>query len=124
MDIALEWISNSPICVFKRTFGIPCPGCGMTRAFIHLFQLDLKGAFYYHPLFFLVPVVFIVFLFRKKVLFFTRLSQNKGLIYGIIGLIFAVYAFRMGTMFPKTSPMDYYPHSMIATIWDWLPFFK
>lgn len=35
--------------------GIPCPGCGMTRAFEALLHLDIAGAFYYHPLFWAVP---------------------------------------------------------------------
>lgn len=35
--------------------GIPCPGCGMTRAFEALLHLDIAGAFYYHPLFWTVP---------------------------------------------------------------------
>jgi hypothetical protein len=41
-------------CPFRLLTGIPCPGCGMTRAFLSAFQLDFRSAFLYHPLF---PVV-------------------------------------------------------------------
>ena len=41
-------------CPFLYFFGIPCPGCGMTRALISAAKLDFNAAFYYHPLFFLV----------------------------------------------------------------------
>lgn len=45
-------------CVFLHFFGIPCPGCGMTRALRCLLQLDFAGAFRHHPLVFAMPYVF------------------------------------------------------------------
>lgn len=32
------------ICVVKNLFGIPCPGCGLTRAFLFLGHGDIHGA--------------------------------------------------------------------------------
>ena len=44
-------------CPFDFLWGVSCPGCGMTRAFLALLlQRDIRAAFYYHPLF---PVVII-----------------------------------------------------------------
>lgn len=43
-------------CPFLWFTGIPCPGCGMTRAFLALVQGDFLAAFGYHPLFLLVLV--------------------------------------------------------------------
>nr|WP_232844585.1 DUF2752 domain-containing protein [Enterococcus innesii] len=37
----------------------------MTRAYLHLFQGDLQGALHFHPLFWLVPIVFGIVLFKK-----------------------------------------------------------
>ena len=37
-------------CPCKTIFHIPCPGCGMTRAFKALFQLELLKSFHYHVL--------------------------------------------------------------------------
>ena len=34
--------------------GIPCPGCGMTRAFFALMHLDFEAAFYWHPAVYLI----------------------------------------------------------------------
>lgn len=39
-----------PLCGFKAVFGVPCPGCGMTRALSALLIGDLSAAFRYHPL--------------------------------------------------------------------------
>ena len=33
------------MCPFKLLTGVPCPGCGMTRAYLHLFEGDIQGAF-------------------------------------------------------------------------------
>ena len=45
------------LCLYKRFFGIPCPGCGLTRAFQSLLSGDLRKAFYYHPLWWALPLL-------------------------------------------------------------------
>lgn len=37
------------VCHFKLMTGMPCPGCGMTRALISLLHGDLATALWYHP---------------------------------------------------------------------------
>ncbi|MDR2736552.1 MAG: DUF2752 domain-containing protein [Gracilibacteraceae bacterium] len=52
-------------CPFLAVSGIPCPGCGMTRAFLAFFRLDFAQAFLYHPMFpvFLVlPMALMIYL--------------------------------------------------------------
>lgn len=49
-------------CVFLTLFGIPCPGCGMSRAVAALFRLDFVSAWNYHPLVFAMPYV-VLYLF-------------------------------------------------------------
>ena len=58
-------------CLFELAFGIPCPGCGMTRAALALLQLDFAAAFSYHPMIFAMPILYLYFLsdnglFHKK----------------------------------------------------------
>lgn len=43
-------------CPVKSVFGIPCPGCGMTRAYQALMSGNLSGAFNWHPLF-PIPII-------------------------------------------------------------------
>lgn len=45
--------SNDPataICLSRRLLHIPCPGCGLTRAFAHLAKGEWAAAFVLHPL--------------------------------------------------------------------------
>ena len=35
-------------CLIKSTFGVSCPGCGMTRACFSALTFNFKQAFYYH----------------------------------------------------------------------------
>jgi len=44
-----EWLPWLPGCAFRSVTGIPCPGCGMTRAFLLLSQLRLVDAFAMNP---------------------------------------------------------------------------
>lgn len=53
-------------CPIKWFTGISCAGCGMTRAFLSLIKGDIKNAFLYHPLFFLMPIIFVLYIFRDK----------------------------------------------------------
>lgn len=43
-------------CGIKQLFGIACPACGMTRAYLSLLMLDLEKAFYYNPAFLTYPI--------------------------------------------------------------------
>lgn len=54
-------------CPIKFITGIPCAGCGMTRAFYSLFKLNIHDAFIYHPLFWMVPIFIIIYLFKNKI---------------------------------------------------------
>jgi len=41
---------ESAICLLRRFTGIPCPGCGLTRAFAHLAKGEWSAALHDHPL--------------------------------------------------------------------------
>ncbi len=54
-------------CLFLKYFHIPCPACGMTRAYKYIFKLDFINAFKYNilsiPLFILILIFIIVYIF-------------------------------------------------------------
>ena len=82
-------------CPLLRVFSIPCPGCGMTRACLRLVMLDFAGAWYYHPLVFVVPFS-LLWLFHYKAfrLPFGETGAKIVLIATLI-LLIAVYIIRM-----------------------------
>ncbi len=44
-------------CLNKKLFGIDCPGCGLQRSVVLIFQGDFEAAFYMYPaIFLLIPL--------------------------------------------------------------------
>ena len=78
-------------CPILYITGIPCPGCGMTRACMHLVQLDFQGAFHYHPLCFVLPFFILIFLFQQRM---SRKAYNICIII-IIAIFFVTYFLRL-----------------------------
>ncbi|HHU24476.1 MAG: DUF2752 domain-containing protein [Bacilli bacterium] len=62
--IALRLLGK-PNCPIYHLFNYPCPACGITRAWIAFFSGKIALSFTYHPLFWLIPVIVILFLLRK-----------------------------------------------------------
>ena len=52
-------------CPLHKLTGLPCPGCGMSRALFCLAKLDFAGAWYYHPLVFFLPLPILWLVHRK-----------------------------------------------------------
>ena len=67
-------------CVFRYFFGIPCPGCGMTRALLCLLRLDLLGAAGHNAVIFCMPYVFLYIIFDWKH------RAHKYILAGIAGI--------------------------------------
>jgi hypothetical protein len=79
-------------CPIKYLTGIACPGCGMTRALRAVVRLDFSAAFYYHPLWILLPVLGILYfiLQRKKAQRYVNLLWMVA-----CGVMIGVYLYRL-----------------------------
>lgn len=89
-------------CPVYGIIGIPCPACGITRAYKLFLTGHIKDAFLMHPLF-LLPAFFIFKPLRKKKFFIAS------------ALIFiAVYILRFRMLFPTAEPFNYNYNSMIG----------
>ena len=58
--LAAVWLQIP--CLLRSFTGIPCPTCGMTRAWLACFRLEIGVAFFYHPMFWSIPVLALAFL--------------------------------------------------------------
>lgn len=86
-------------CPIRFVTGIPCPGCGLSRAYLALLELDFAGAFRYHPLFWAVPLLFGLCLWygRKK-------ERAAGIAAAVVGAAFlGVYLYRLSTGDPAVA---------------------
>lgn len=89
-------------CPMYAYLGIPCPSCGMTRAWRLALGGHLADALRMHPLFWMPPLLLLPFFRRRWVIIL------------MIILLLAVYAVRMVTMFPDAEPMNYNYDSLIG----------
>lgn len=102
-------------CPIRRLTGIPCPGCGMTRACLAALRLDFAEAFRLHPLWFLPVPLFAVSLLRTPLFKDKRLENTFWI--GMTVLVIGVYLVRMILYFPHTSPMEYDTGAVLYRLW-------
>lgn len=68
-------------CFILELTGIPCPGCGMTRALLAALRFRFDEAFVWHGMFWSVPLLYLCFLFDGRL--FKRAWHN-GILYVLI----------------------------------------
>jgi len=54
-------------CYIYENFGLYCPGCGCTRAFIALLNLDILGSIFYNPAVLYSVIVLFIYLITQTV---------------------------------------------------------
>lgn len=83
----------------------------MTRALFCLLRGDVRGAFFMHPLIFVMPVFLLLFIFGSK-----KVRRHTSTV--MIILFIAVYVVRMIIYFPSSEPMVYNHSSLFYTLLD------
>ena len=81
-------------CVFYEITGLYCPGCGITRLCLSLFEGDIYQAFRYNPIIFIdLPILFILFvlnIFFKKNKNIKKITDVIIIFLATITIIFGV----------------------------------
>jgi hypothetical protein len=114
-----------PLCPLASGFGVPCPGCGLTRATLALLSGDFRTAFHLHPL--VVPLAPLVAgvaiaatldLLRAGVHAETRLKRflrsrvfsvfAVGLLTAVVGVWLARFAGLFGGPVPVTTLAEWF----------------
>ena len=81
-------------CPIRFLTGIPCPGCGMTRACVYALSLDFERAFSFHPLWWTAPLLFLYFFFDE--LLPKKLSRICLVVFAV--LYVGIYVYRMAVL--------------------------
>ncbi|MCI9485107.1 MAG: DUF2752 domain-containing protein [Clostridiaceae bacterium] len=76
-------------CPFYRLFGIRCPGCGLTRAWLCFLRGDWACALGYHRLFLPAPLFILLFI-HKNTPVLKKWRFTNPLLY-LFAVAFAVY---------------------------------
>lgn len=88
--------TDQSLCPFKMLTGFPCPGCGITKSLVYLYEGDLYKSFSYHlfgPFVFLFCWVTITVLTAEIITgksYFNSLFYSKKLAYGL-AIVLVVY---------------------------------
>lgn len=98
--VLVLWYWQDLPCVIRQLTGIPCPGCGMSRAWLQVFQLDFAGAFGYHPMFWSVPILAVYILYDGKPI--PNPKVNNILLIILLAAFFLCYIFRLASFLNGT----------------------
>ena len=90
--LALWYFWDLP-CIPRVLTGIPCPTCGLTRAWLCALRLDLPGAFSYYPMFWCVPILGLYLIFDGEL--FRNLRLNYWVLGCLLGGIFLIWLARL-----------------------------
>ncbi len=87
------WLANDWPCIPRAVFSIPCPCCGLTRAYIALFHLEFRTAFSFHPMFWIIPILILLFLADGDL--FRHKRANTLLLIALVGSFGVCYIVRL-----------------------------
>ncbi len=79
-------------CPIWRFLHVPCPCCGVTRAWLCFLQGDFSRAVRYHACFWLLPPL-LLFGFHRR--FLPKRAWADGILIGAAVLLFGYHVFRM-----------------------------
>ncbi len=93
----LFWVYMDWPCVFRSVTGLPCPGCGMGRAWLAALRLDFFQALHWHPMFWSVPVLVLFLIFDGSLFRNDRL--NACILGAVLLGLAAAYLIRLAAFF-------------------------
>ena len=93
----LLWAALDLGCPFRHLIGVPCPGCGMSRAWLAVLAGNLGTAFRYHPMFWAVPVAALYALWEGTPLQSARINRALG--FGLLAGLALCWIIRLVVFF-------------------------
>lgn len=103
------------MCPLVIASGLPCAGCGMTRAATSILKLHFDKAFAYNPSIF-VWIIYVVYLGFYRYIKKTKIKRFFLVSLIVFSITLAVYICRMLFIFPSEAPMTYFYNNLFAKI--------
>ncbi|MBQ8597580.1 MAG: DUF2752 domain-containing protein [Lachnospiraceae bacterium] len=110
---ALIHVIFDAFCPLLVLTGIPCAGCGLTRAFLFLFSGQFARAMYMNPSVLLVLAFVLYFVLFRYVLGRKVKGLNVCLALLVAGMLI-IYGYRMWMYFPDRVPYVYHENNILA----------
>ncbi len=108
------------VCPSQLLLGMPCPGCGLTRAGLLVLQLKFAQAWQMHPFIYAWMVLAAYVVLQRYI----RGKKITGLIAMIICItiaMFLFYVYRMYMFYPNVEPMVQKEEYLLRRLAGWLP---
>jgi hypothetical protein len=99
------------LCPFKMLTGFPCPGCGITKSLVYLYQGDLEKSLYYHVLgpfvvlFCITAVIVLSVELKTGKEYLGKWLYNRRLAYFLGAFLFVYHLVRL-VYFIRTNDLD------------------
>lgn len=101
------------LCPMVMVTGLPCPGCGLTRAGAALLRLDFAGAYQIHPFIYPIAGYIAVFGWNRYIMGRRMGKKLKAGLAVLMVLVILFYGWRMWMYFPGKPPMSYYERNLL-----------
>ncbi len=101
------WLLTGSICPMHAVTGIPCPGCGLTRAGLQALTLDFAGAWRMNPFIFPIGVLILIWCIYRYLLLKKPGSWFSWCAAAVLAGLVIFYVWRMICFFPGQAPMNY-----------------
>ena len=92
------------VCPSEILLGLPCPGCGLTRAALLMIKGDFDGSMRMNPMLLFIPFYFVLIKRKKK-------SLADLYLICVIVISFIIFGFRMIYSF-GTEPLVFNPNNL------------
>ena len=122
------------LCMSYTVFGIPCPSCGITRAWLFVFQKQFREAFAFHPLWWFALVIPVLFILDPRtgvsIKAFKKADPMTGqtpsykkwdaLYISMIALMVIIWIIRMALRFPVEPPVNFNSRALLPRLLGFL----
>lgn len=105
-------LTHSAFCPLLRLTGVPCAGCGLTRAFLFLLHGEFARAAYINPMAYALLAVLLYCAYFRYIRG-SKIKEFRILLTCLVTVMLIFYVIRMYLYFPDRVPYVYMPDNIL-----------